>query len=125
MGLGLTIVPIHKRDHALYQELLKSSNPEKNEQTPLLFTAEAGRGIEADLVPRRRPLYFRVDSEESELFFSAKMACRGPRTARNRGVHHAESSIIRGNKPMQKIRYLEAERASYNYNSHVFCRRGC
>jgi hypothetical protein len=118
---ALFIFPIRKSDYLLFDELLKSSNPETH--SPLLsYSQQKREGVCKQIwYQDDGPLYFRINSEESELFFFrqsnrvevveqlGKVTCL-----------MQEELYYENDKPMQRVRYLEAERAIYNYNSHLF-----
>jgi len=121
LGMGWVIWPIRDKDYALYDELLKSSNPETQEAN-LSYSQQKREGVSKQIwYQDDSPLYFQIVSDESELFFFrqnntvevveelGKVTCV-----------MQEELYFEGTKPMQKVRYLEAERASYNYNNQLF-----
>jgi hypothetical protein len=121
IGIAWMVFPIRESDFALYNELLKSSNPDKNE-AHLSYSQQKREGVCKQIwYQDEAPLYFRIDSDESELFFFrqnnkvevveelGKVTCV-----------MQEELYFDGAKPMQKVRYLEAERACYNYNTQLF-----
>jgi hypothetical protein len=119
--LGIVIFPIKERDYVLYDELLKSSNPETNEPN-LSYSQQRREGVSKQIwFEDDSPLYCRIDSEESELFFFRQN--NKVEVIEQLGEVYClmqEDLYYEGEKPMQHVRYLEAKRASYNYNSHLF-----
>lgn len=121
LGLGLIVFPIKERDRIQYAELCKSSNPETNEAL-LSYSEQKRKGVRKQVwYQDEDPLYFRIEGQESELFFFRQ----------NNRVEIVEELtdvtcimqedlFYEGEKPMQRVRYLKAERASYNYSSHLF-----
>lgn len=121
IGVGVLIYPVRDQDHAIYDALLKSSNPEKKEAL-LSYSQQKREGVSKQIwYQDEAPLYFRIDSADSELFFFrqqnqlevieqlGKVTCM-----------MQEELYYEKGEPMQKVRYLEAERACYNYNTHLF-----
>lgn len=119
--LGITILPCRPQDYALYDELLKSSTPDRN-KTLISCSQQTRTGVCKHIwYQDSTPLYIRIASQESELFFFkhthqievieelGKVACL-----------MQEELYYVGDQPMQRVRYLEAEKACYNYNSHLF-----
>ncbi|HEY4832460.1 MAG TPA: hypothetical protein VIH61_07885, partial [Waddliaceae bacterium] len=101
--------------------LLKSSHPE-NKESLLSYSQQKREKVRKQIwYQDTSPLYFRIDSDESELFFFrqnnevevveqlGKVVCI-----------MQEELYFDGAKPMQRVRYLEADQACYNYNSHLF-----
>jgi len=121
LGIGIAVFPIREHDYALYNDLLKSSRPEVDDSS-LSYSQQKRERVRKQIwYQDETPLYFRIDSDESELFFFrqnnrievieqlGKIVCI-----------MQEELYYEDLKPMQRIRYLEAERACYNYNSHLF-----
>lgn len=120
-GAAVAIFPIRESDKRLYQELLKSSTADKDE-IALTYSQQKREGVCKQIwYQDDSPLYFRIESAESELFFFrqqnqlevieqlGKVKCL-----------MQEDLFYEEERPMQKVRYLEAERASYNYNTQLF-----
>ena len=64
---------------------------------------------------------FRIDSDESELFFFRQNTKVEVVEQLGKVICIMQEELYYdGAKPMQRVRYLEAERACYNYNSHLF-----
>jgi hypothetical protein len=125
LAVGTLIFPIKKGDYSLYEALLQSSNPDTDDSL-LSYSQQKREGVSKQIwCQDDTPLFFRIDSDESELFFFrqhgrvevqellGKVACI-----------MQEELYFEGTKPMQQVRYMEAERASYNYNSHLFVAEG-
>lgn len=121
LGMGLLIFPISEKDRETFNDLLKSSNPDTNDDI-LSYSQQKREKVRKEIwYQDDSPLYFCIDSAESELFFFkqenqievveqlADVSC----------VMQEELYYVAG-KPMQKIRYLEAEKACYNYTSNLF-----
>jgi len=119
--IGIGIFPCRSKDYALYDELLKSSNPESHEKL-MSYSQQTRSDVRKQIwYQDETPLYMRIDSGESELFFFRQdnkvevIEQLGKVTS----IMQEELYYAAG-KPMQKVRYLEAQRACYNYNSHLF-----
>lgn len=136
LGISYGIIHIRPKDYALYEELLKSSRPEQ--ESPLLsYSQQVREGVCKQIwYQDANPLYFRIESEESELFFFhqenqievveqlEKVSCIMQEELfyllpDGREVSEIDHST-RDAEPMQRIRYLEAERACYNYTTQQF-----
>ena len=114
------ILPCRHQDYALYDELLKSSTSEpENQKACSQHTRE--KVSKQIWYQGSTPLYICIASQESELFFFrhthefevieelGKVTCL-----------MQEELYYVGDQPMQRVRYIEAEEACYNYNSHLF-----
>jgi hypothetical protein len=121
LALGLAVFPTRKIDFLLFQELLKSSSPETD--SPFLSYSEQKReGVSKHIwYQENNPLYIRIVSQESELFFfSQNNQMEVIEQLGNVVCLMQEDLYFEKEKPMQRVRYLEAESASYNYNTHLF-----
>ena len=99
----------------------KSSNPETKE-TGISYSQQKREGVCKQIwYQDASPRYFCIESEDSELFFFRQnnkvevVEQLGSVTCLMQ-----EELFYEEGKPMQKVRYLEAERASYNYNTQLF-----
>ncbi|MCC5832402.1 MAG: hypothetical protein JJU12_05095 [Chlamydiales bacterium] len=117
---GFSISRITDKDREKYRELIERSSPT---QKPLLsFSQQTREGVLKEIwYQEKDPLYIRIESADSELFFFH-------REGRIEVVEELESVVClmqeelfyEEDKPMQHIRYMEAKRASYNYNTQLF-----
>ena len=120
-GLGLIIFPIRMPDFVLYDELLKSSAPEgisiasaKPHQTREKVSKQIWYQDET-------PLYCRIDSTNSELFLlDEHNTFEVVEELQNVVCLMQEELYYEEGKPMQRVRYLEAKGARYNYHTHLF-----
>jgi hypothetical protein len=119
--LTLYIYPCRMKDYALYEELLKKGNQEKKEDLYPSTKQVRGQVRKQVWYQGATPLQIWIDSPESQLYFSKQ---KGQIEVIEHLGHviciMQEELYFVDHKPMQKIRYLEAERASYNYNNHLF-----
>jgi hypothetical protein len=121
VGLGITLFPIRSSDYALYDALMAPCSSE-NTKTPLVYSQQRREEVCKQIwLQDSSPLYCRIDSEKSELFFFRKnhkievVEQLGKVTCVMQ-----EELYFEGEQPMQRVCYLEAEQACYNYNSHLF-----
>jgi hypothetical protein len=123
----VAIIPIRRQDKTLYEELMKSSNPDSKEEglSPLSYSQHRREGVSKQIwYQDDAPLYFRIDSAESELFFFRQEGqIEVIEQLGSVACIMQEELFYEGEVPMQKIRYLEAEHACYNYNTHLFVAR--
>ena len=121
IGVGIGIFPCRQKDYDLYEELLKSSNPSAQESL-ISCSQQTREGVQKQIwYQDEKPLHIRINSGQSEL-------CFFHRENQIAVVEHLEDVVCImqeelyyvGKQPMQRVRYLEAEKASYNYNSHLF-----
>lgn len=120
-ALGFLIFPCRPKDIAMYEELLQSSNPLKKDDSLACSQQKRLKVCKRIWYQDKTPLHILIESPESELFLLQQdnlfeiteklksVAC----------VMQEELYYVDG-KPMQKVRYLEAERACYHYHSHLF-----
>lgn len=118
--LALLIFPLTDKDRATYQELLKSST---SQERPLLSYSEHVReGVLKEIwYQDETPLYIRINSDDSQLFFFQQEG-QVEVVEQFENVHclMQERLFYEGGKPMQEVRYMDAKRACYNYNTQVF-----
>jgi hypothetical protein len=121
LGIGIAVFPIREHDYAFYNDLLKSSHPEADDSS-LSYSQQKREKVRKQIwYQDETPLYFRIDSDESELFFFRQNSRIEVIEQLGKIVCIMQEELYYdGLKPMQRIRYLEAERACYNYNSHLF-----
>lgn len=119
--IALLILPISEKDRITYQELLKSSNPE--EKTLLTFSEQAREGVTKEIwyIREKDPLNIRIESKHSELFFFQQEGTFEV-IEQLEGITSLmqEELYYESEKPMQLVRYMEANRATYNYNTQLF-----
>jgi hypothetical protein len=119
--LGIAIFPIRERDYAYYEELLKSSNP-PSEEALLSYSQQKREGVCKQIwYQDTTPLYFRIDSAESELFFFRQAnQIEVIEQLGDVDCLMQEELYYEEGKPMQRVRHMKAIRACYNYNTHLF-----
>lgn len=120
-GLGWWIYPIREADRTLYAELSKSSNPDESDHHLSYSQHKRHNVCKQVWYQDETPLYFRIDSEDSELFFFRQHhQVEVIEQLENVNCIMQEELYYEDQVPMQKVRYLQAERASYNYNTQLF-----
>lgn len=121
LGLGLIIFPIRTPDFALYEELLKSSTPEDASIPSAQAQQKRERVSKQIWYQDDTPLYCRIDSAESELFlFHEHNTTEVVEELKDVACFMQEKLFYEEGKPMQRVRYLEARQARYNYHTHLF-----
>lgn len=121
VGVSLLIFPCREKDYTAYEALVQSSNPLQN--APLLSYSQQKRGDVCKRVWYQddTPLHIRIESPESELFFFQQdNKVEVIEQLGNVVCIMQEELYYDAGRPMQKVRYMEAERACYHYNSHLF-----
>ncbi len=118
--IGFSIWRVTDRDKQIYQELLESSTVQ---QTPLLtFSQQAREGVLKEIwYQDKSPLYIRIESDDSQLFFFHQEGQIEIIEQLEKVVCFMQEELFyEEGKPMQDIRYMEAKRACYNYNTQLF-----
>ena len=118
--VGFTIWHVTDKDRVAYQELLESSNLT---QKPLItYSQQVRKKVCKEIwYQAASPLYFRIESDDSELFFFHQEG-EVEVVEQLETVHclMQEELYYDDLKPMQLVRYMEAKRASYDYNTQLF-----
>lgn len=119
--IACLILPITEKDRKTFHELLESSNP--GQKTLLTFSEQAREGVTKELWYTREndPLNVHIESKHSELFFFQQEGSievieqlEGITSLMQEELYYDDG------KPMQLVRYMEAKRATYNYNTQLF-----
>jgi hypothetical protein len=118
--IGISICRVTEKDQDAYQDLLESSTLAK--QPLISYSRQAREGVLKEIwYQSKEPLYIRIESDDSELFFFHQ-------EGRIEIVEQLEKVVclmqeelfFEKGKPMQHIRYMEAKHANYNYTTQLF-----
>ncbi len=121
LGLAWTIFPSGEKERAAYQELVKSSTPVENEALLSFSQHKRGEVRKRIWYQDDTPLHILIDSPESELFFFRQNhKVEMIEQLANVTCIMQEELFYKDGRPMQKVRYLEAVRGCYHYNTHLF-----
>jgi len=131
LGIGLLVFPIQQKDFFLYEALTEQSNPD---QEAPVCTQQMRENVHKQIwIQDQTPLYFSIQSKNSNLFFFKEcsqieiieeledVTCVLQEELFYRFADGTTSlSPQEGAEPWQKTRYLKAEQAHYNYQTHLF-----
>jgi hypothetical protein len=125
LAIGIFIFRGNETDAFFYQELLKSSAPEQN-GSQVSRSQQKREGVTKQIWHQgENPLYIRIHSQESELlFFRQDNKIEAIEQLGNVVCIMQEELLYLNGRPMQNIRYLEAEKASYNFHTRLFLAQG-
>lgn len=120
--IGYPLFHVTGKDLLAYQELLESSQAEQN--LLLNYSEQTRKSVAKEIWYQESSLlYYRIQSAESQLFFFHQEGAievveelENVRCFMQESLYHDKET----GKPMQLVRYLEAEKASYNYNTQIF-----
>lgn len=150
-SVGFFITRVNDEDVHFYHQLVENSKPDSKQSGLLAFSRQTREGVTKQIWHENK--YIRIESDESELFFFHQdnqieiveefAAVRSAIQEEvyfilpdgREAVKHANGNFylrgketlidptLPGLKPMQVVRYLEAEKACYNYNTQLFSAR--
>ncbi len=119
--LGAAIWHVSDQDVEIYRQLLASSSP--TEKPMISYSEQLREGVCKEIWYQEgdTPLYYRIESDDSELFFFHQNG-QIEVVEQLSGVHciMQEKLYFEKEQPMQLIRYMKAENATYNYNTQLF-----
>ncbi len=118
--VGLMLFRVTEEDIEAYQELVESSRPVS--KTVLSQSKQLREGVVKEIwYHGRSPLCIRIISALSELCFSQQNG-EMEVVEQLQGVEcwMQEKLYYEEGKPMQLVRYMQAENATYHYNTQLF-----
>ena len=118
----LIIFPIRSKDYVLYEELLKSSDPQSSgEADPNHARQKRAQVCKEIWCQDKAPLYCKIESAESELFLrNETQGIAIIEELSDVNCQLLEELYYENEKWMQKLRYIKAVKASYNYSTQLF-----
>lgn len=122
LALALLIIPCREQAHQDYAKLLQASKQVHKQEDSLSYSKQLRSEVTKQIwYQDNTPLYIRIESPQSELFFSQHSnQVEVIEQLGNVVCIMQEELYYDEGKPMQKVRYMEGEHARYHYNSRLF-----
>lgn len=118
--IGFSIWRITDKDREAYQELLESST--QLQKPPISNSQHAREGVLKEIwYQGQEPLYVRIESDNSKLNFIHREGRLEVVEQLDKVICLMQEELFyEEGKPMQHVRYMEAKRGCYNYNTQAF-----